>query len=345
MARNLLEGLSRRRDLELTAILLNEGKLADEIRRIGVPLTVLPETHRSFPAIVRRTREHLRRHAPDILHSHRYKENILAWLASGTGKGRRLVSTLHGLTEGSESKTEAANRIVRTVNDRILARRFDRMVAVSGNIRRVLVRKGFQEDKVRVIHNGIEMPLARPAGSGREEFVIGSLGRLFPVKDYPLMAEIASRVARREPRIRFELAGDGPERGRILERVRQHRLEEKFLLRGFLEDPCDFYRGLDLYLVTSRHEGIPISVLEAMGHGLPVVAPRVGGLEEIVTDGSQGCLVDGRDPEAYAERCLWLFKDAELRRRMGAAARKRVEDAFTVGRMTEQYHRLYLEMA
>jgi len=345
MARNLLEGLSKARDLELSVALLNEGKLAEEIRRIGIPLSVLPETEQSFPIILRRTREELQRHAPDIVHSHRYKENILAWLASRDRKGLRLMSTLHGLVETGVERRGTKNWIARRVNDLILSRRFWRVIAVSADIRRDLLRHGFGKGSVEVIHNGVALPKAFLRRDERREFVIGSLGRLVPVKDYPFMVEIASRIVRQDTRIRFELAGEGPERERVLEVVKQHGLEEKYLLRGFLEDPIDFYLGLDLYLMTSRHEGIPISVLEAMGHGLPVIAPRVGGLEEIMEDGRQGYLVNGRDPEMYAERCLRLMRDGELRGKMGAAARKRVEEAFTVERMVERYCLLYREIA
>jgi glycosyltransferase involved in cell wall biosynthesis len=155
------------------------------------------------------------------------------------------------------------------------------------------------------------------------------------------MVEIAREVRRETDRIRFELAGDGPEMRRIQELVERHGLEETFLLRGFLENLSEFYGSLDLYLNTSLHEGIPMSVLDAMSNGLPVIAPDSGGFGEILTDGIEGYLLEGRDPKAYADRCLRLFRDPALRDSMGSSARARVEREFSNDRMAREYRRMY----
>jgi glycosyltransferase involved in cell wall biosynthesis len=105
-----------------------------------------------------------------------------------------------------------------------------------------------------------------------------------------------------------------------------------------------FYAGIDIYLNTSLHEGIPMSVLEAMAHGLPVVAPAVGGIVEIIEDGVEGFLVEGRSPQAFAKKCI-LLQDGELRLKMGRAARARVEKAFSAQAMAQEYYRLYRELA
>ena len=111
-----------------------------------------------------------------------------------------------------------------------------------------------------------------------------------------------------------------------------------------LEDISAFYHGLDLYLNTSVHEGIPLSILEAMAHGLPVIAPKVGGLREVIDDGGQGYLLEGRDPKVFAEKCLLLFEDKALRQRMSQAARQKVMLEFSMARMSQQYNQLYLHM-
>ena len=127
--------------------------------------------------------------------------------------------------------------------------------------------------------------------------------------------------------------------------VHLHGLERTFLLRGFLSDMSGFYQGLDLYLNTSRHEGIPMSVLEAMAHGLPVVAPNVGGLKEIVDEGVHGFLVQERDPGSFADRCMLLYRDEGLRQRMGLASKERIEAVFSNRRMARDYHGLYRSIA
>jgi glycosyltransferase involved in cell wall biosynthesis len=127
--------------------------------------------------------------------------------------------------------------------------------------------------------------------------------------------------------------------------VDRYALGKIFLLRGFVEDVGDFYRNLDIYLNTSLHEGIPMTILEAMSQEIPVIAPDVGGMKEIIDDGIDGYLVHGRDPKAFAEQCLRLYNDDNLRLAMGASAREKVEEDFSTERMAKEYHQLYLEVS
>ena len=342
----LLKGLRAYQDLALSAIVLNHGRFADEVRKLGIRVDVVDETRLHFPQILRRVREILQEAGPDVVHSHWYKENLLAYLASRRGKTISLVSTQHGMPEYLGRRTDIKYMALHRFNFFILSRYFQGTVAVSNEVRKTLTeRHGFDESRTFVIYNGTEpCDGALPDRSGGG-FTIGSSGRFFPVKDFPLMVEIAREIARHADGIRFELAGTGPDEERIAEMVHLHGLERTFLLRGFLCDVSGFYQGLDLYLNTSRHEGIPMSVLEAMAHGLPVVAPNVGGLKEIVDEGVHGFLVQKRDPGTFADRCMLLYRDEELRQRMGLAAKERIEAVFSNRRMARDYHGLYRSIA
>jgi len=127
--------------------------------------------------------------------------------------------------------------------------------------------------------------------------------------------------------------------------IEKYELEKSFKVEGFVQNIAQFYDGLDLYLSTSMHEGIPMSVLEAMAHGLPVIAPKVGGFCEIIENGVHGFLVENRNAGDFAERCLSLYEDGQLRNRMGKAARDRVEKNFSIERMSSQYYKLYQEIS
>ncbi len=345
MACNLLRGLREYPDLDLHVLLLNEGRVAEELRSAGLSVTILDERRTSFPALCISARRHLGKISPHIIHSHRYKENILAYFARVPGRSPGLVSTQHGMPEPDNGAMRMRSRISAGWNGRILAGHFDRVVCVSFDTRdRILGNIDIPRDKVVVIHNGIELPEPCDPVRARGGTAAGSAGRFFPVKDYRLMVEIARVASERSLSLRFELAGDGPERGLLEERVARYSLENTFRFRGHEDDMNGFYRGIDFYLNTSLHEGIPMSILEAMAHRLPVVAPRIGGIAEIIEDGVEGFLVQGREPEAFAEKCLMLM-DAGLRRRMGQAAREKVERSFSAGRMAGEYHRLYRELA
>jgi len=342
MAFHLLEGLRAYPGIELSAVVLNQGILSEKIHGLGIPTYVVDETRHGFARILLEVRNIVRRIRPHVIHAHRYKENIAAFLAAGGVDCPRLVTTQHGLPEYYGQQPTLRQRIKQGLNHLVISRKFHKVIAVSEDIRAFFVREhGFSNDRIEVIHNGIRIPGETARKEAKGPFVIGSAGRLTAVKDYPLMVRIAREVAKSAEEVRFELAGDGPERERIKALIRESRLEERFRLCGFLEDMGAFYRGLDLYLTTSFHEGIPMTVLEAMASGLPVVAPGVGGLKEIIAHGVEGFLVGTRDPIEYAQRCLDLHKDHALRQRMGSAARQRVVEEFSLARMAERYYRLY----
>lgn len=343
MAFNLLRRLKGYSDLDLSVILLNEGRLADELRNSGLTVHVIDERRYSFWEIVCRIRAILRSAPPQLIHSHRYKENILAILATGPGGRINLIATQHGLPEFSGKKPPFAARFKSGVSFHILSRYFTKTVAVSGDVRNFLIKHcAFRKENVEVIHNGIEIPNAITPKDGVGLFVIGSSGRLFHVKDYPLMVDIARTIADLdEKNIRFELAGEGPEHSTLEALIQRYELRNRFILKGHQDDMDTFYRGLDLYLNTSVHEGIPMTILEALARGLPVIAPNVGGIGEIIENGVEGFLINGRHPHDFAEKCLLLRENEELRERMSKSARYKAEQAFSAERMAESYYRLY----
>lgn len=339
---HLLKYLKRHDNIELSAILLNEGKLADEIRGLGIRVDVVDETKRNIFQLVYDIRRILDLGSVDIVHSHRYKENILAFFSSKFGNGIQLAATQHGMPEILGKNKNRKYRFLHRLNTFLLRKYFSKVIAVSRNIQGIYTSTfGFPDHKITVIHNGTDIPTGPVSKNTKEHFVIGSMGRIFPVKDYLLMVEIAREIARVTDKIRFELAGDGPDTSKVEAAVGRYRLGRSFRLLGTVEDLPGFYQGIDLYLNTSLHEGIPMTVLEAMSYGIPVVAPNVGGLNEMLEDGKEGYLVNGRNPEDFANKCLHLYENRALGQSMGAFARMRVKKEFSNETMAREYHSMY----
>ena len=155
------------------------------------------------------------------------------------------------------------------------------------------------------------------------------------------MVQIAKEVLSKTDKVRFELAGEGPERDKILRLIEEYNLQQRFILRGFIDDVETFYHGLDIYINTSLHEGFPMSLLEAMACGLPIVAPKVGGIREMINDGHEGYLVEGRNPKEYSDKCMELIKNKQLIQRMGAASREKINNEYSMDSMANNYYRLY----
>lgn len=346
MAFHLLNSLKTIPGVDLFVVLLNKGRLSEELKSLGIPVYVIDESKRSFLEIAGMAVRILRKWAPHILHSHRYKENILSFLISMALREKvALISTQHGMPEFYDGSPSLLRRLKLQLNYRLLASKIDRTVAVSMDIKKSLVRDyGFQEKRIETIHNGIIVSEMSCHSKSKHDFVIGSAGRFFPVKDYPFMVEVAKEVVAKTSKIRFELAGEGPMLGVVQGLIRSYELEERFALRGFLHDASTFYQGLDVYLNTSLHEGIPMSVLEAMANGVPVIVPKVGGLEELVTDGVDGYLVDTRNPRDFADRCLCLYENDTLWQKMAHAAREKIIREFSTQQMVDDYVAMYMQV-
>jgi len=340
MAFGLIKELKTDASLSITAIVLNEGTLSGNLREIGVETHVFDEKSMSFIQILLQIRKIIKTNNINVIHSHRYKENLLAWCASFLRPAIRLISTQHGMPERT---TSLQSRILHGLNFIILARCFSVTVAVSKEIQDTFTNKmRFKKSRVAVVHNGISLPKMGNNHHDAAECVIGSAGRFVPVKNYPFMLEIARRC-KNEPKINFKLAGDGPDRAKLETLIKAHGLEATFTLCGHLPAMSGFYTSIDIFINTSLHEGIPMSILEAMAHGIPVIAPKVGGIPEILDDGKDGYLLPAGNAGLFAEKCILLCHDVELRKKLGASARNKIESLFSVKTCAEKYKAMYSE--
>jgi glycosyltransferase involved in cell wall biosynthesis len=232
-----------------------------------------------------------------------------------------------------------------SLNYSILKRYFNRTVAVSNDIRKVLLsREKFRPDQVTSIHNGIG--LVHPVPQGRSitgQVHIGTVGRMVAVKNYDLFLEVAAELKKEVNNVRFSILGNGPLQMSLTRRVKDLRLENEVTFYSPRLDPFPYYRSLDIYLNTSFHEGIPLTILEAMSCQKPVIAPSVGGIPEIITSGEQGLLVEDYTPGGFVRGCLPLLNNFELRKVLGENAFKRVSTCFSDYHMAESYKKVYYE--
>ncbi|MBI5180237.1 MAG: glycosyltransferase [Nitrospirae bacterium] len=370
MVYNLLSKLKEEQSLKIIALSLNEGILASKLKDAGIETYVIPEKNNSFAKVLLKAFNLLKKRKIDIIHSHRYKENILALLLSKTTGVKRLITTMHGLSEPPSTLTSASTltyeRNANTpvglktkIDYYILNNHFTRVVAVSQEMKNTLIQKyGFKEEKVEVIYNGIPLNLNLDLSLNLKSngaFHIGTVGRMVPVKDFNLFLEIAaelkkqvnSQSAIRNPKfdnVRFSILGDGPLKEQLTQKAKDLKIQNCVEFMPPRPDPFPYYQSLDLYLNTSLHEGIPLSILEAMACKKPVVAPKVGGMPEIISDGENGVLVEVREPKKFADSCLKLIQYKDMRFAMGDKASKRIAAYFSNSKMAEGYQRLYLEL-
>lgn len=338
---NLLKGLDSSARIEAMLVTLNNARLANLCKAERIRTTVISEADNAFPVLVWNVRKLVRAFKPHIIHSHGYKENILAFLGRDSTSSCNLITTLHGLPEGYDTiKAKIANKL----NFIVIKKVFDKLVTVSSDLRNILTNiLQIDQDKVVVINNGTEITGACHKNfSNKRNFIIGSAGRLFPVKNYTLLVRIAKEVCSRNRGIRFVLAGDGPQKTLIYRMIKEYNLEKNFHLLGHVDEMSDFYRMIDIYINTSKHEGMPMTILEAMANGALVVAPRIGALPDIIKHKRNGWLVERNTVSGFVDIIERVINtDPKMLKDISKAAKETVKKNFSMEAMTRSYVQLY----
>lgn len=212
------------------------------------------------------------------------------------------------------------------------------IIAVSEAVRDLLVRAGIPAKKIAVIHTGVELPPESARTATPREFVIGHMGAFTAEKGQDVITAAAGQLEASLPCARFVLAGEGP---RLAELRRLAPPNVTF--PGFLADHAAFFAAIDLFVMPSRSEAWGLAALEAMAHGVPVIASDVGGLREIVEHGRSGWLVPPGDASALARAITEAARNPERLREAGRAARERATQ-FSAARMAEQTEHFYYSL-
>lgn len=282
---------------------------------------------------------------PDVVHSYFFWPVLYGRLLRAAGRVPRLVENREDEGFAWGAHEYAWLRLTRRIPDRV--------VCVSEAVRRAAVRReGIEPGLATVVHNGIEDPdevpeetvasLRRELGFPEEAPVVGMVANLNrAVKGVDRFLEAVPAILEEVPSARFVVVGGGGDEERLREAAREEGVGDRVAFPGYREDVEAFYGLMDVSVLTSHSEGLSITLLESMGHGLPVVATRVGGNPEVVVDGETGFLVPPDRMGVFADRVVELLLDPAMRADMGRAGRTRVRREFTLERAARRYLRLY----
>lgn len=335
-------------DASVGAKVRSHGWLYDEMERAGLSPRLVA-THGAFDVhYLARIARIARSERADVIHAHLLTASVYC-SAVGMLTGIPVVSTFHGT--GDIGPASRFTRLKLAVINRGSAR----IAFVSDHLRRsLLATTNLDGAKAVVVHNGIDCRRFAPSphgrlrvelGLGAKRLVVGSVGNIRPAKDYETLLDAAALLARRGAAIDFVIAGDDKLGLRAGLEARRSRLGIDHMVRfiGFRSDAAEFLNGLDALVLSSRHEGFSLATVEAMACGLPVVATRCGGPEEIVADGKTGLLVDVQSPDQLAD-ALMRVTDPQVRQQLGARARATAVDHFDVSAMVRRFEALYAQL-
>jgi sugar transferase (PEP-CTERM/EpsH1 system associated) len=297
----------------------------------------------------------LHRLRPAVVHT----RNLAALEASVPAWAVRVPVRIHSEHGWDENDPDGGNTRYRRVR-RLYVRFVQHYVALSRQLERYLTEGvGVPANRITQIYNGVDTERFRPRDSERpavpgfpfatpDLWVVGTVGRLQPVKDQPNLASAFAHALRDNPeaarRMRLVIVGAGPMRERVMQILGAAGLTDLAWLPGERHDVADILRCLDCFVLPSRSEGISNTILEAMASSLPVVATRTGGNGELVEDGTSGSIVPHSDVDALRAAILRYFQEPELARVHAAAARRRAQITFGLDAMVAAYEQVYLSL-
>jgi glycosyltransferase involved in cell wall biosynthesis len=324
-----------------------EGAWADSLRAEGAEVTALRRRSGFHPSLGSAVATIASRNRATVIHCHHYSPFVYGSLARIWRPSSKVIFTEHGRLSDAPPSTK------RMVANWILRRAPQEVFAVSEHLKAHLVAEGFSREQVHVVYNGIDVgppPDARARSCIRQRLavsddtlVVATIARLDPVKDLDTMIRATTMLAARRP-ILLIVVGEGVERNRLETLTTRLGAATSVRFLGHREDARTWLSGCDVYANSSIHEGVSLTILEAMAAGLPTVATAVGGTPEII-DGTCGRLVPARDAAALANALDELAERDALRRELGATARQRVEQRFTIERMVQEYRAAYYSAA
>lgn len=341
----LVNGLDPRRVQSAICSTTPSGALK-ELVSATVPVHDLNRRNGNDVRLIWALQRLFRRERPDVVHTHGWGTLLEGLLAARLAGVPAVVHGEHGTLQLKRHQRWLQRQAWLSA---------DRVLSVSSRLaERMASEMRLPAGRVTTIRNGVD--LTRFSSSSRsvaretlgvpaEALVFGTVGRLVPVKDHATLLQAFAHVSRDRIDALLLVSGEGPLRAPLLARARELGVDDRVRFLGHRQDVETVLAALDVFVLSSVSEGLSNTILEAMASGLPVVATRVGGADELVLDGETGLLVPPAAPDAMAAALRQLVANERGRRSMGTAARDRAEREFALSTMVERYDTLYVDLA
>lgn len=338
---SILENLDR--DIFEVSCICPPGPLAGEIRviRRKVELEVITMKSRSDWQAIKHIRKYIKHIKPDVIHVHGTRAGSLGRLAS-IGLNKPVIYTEHLWTKDFSLDNSFLNYIHHTAG--WLLDLFTTLnIAVSESVKEFMIKANISyADKIQVMYNGIE-PTKTKADifNDNQEFWLGTVGTLIPVKGIQYLIRALPLVRREFPETKLEIIGEGPYKKSLEKEVKRQKLDKFVKFSGFQADVEKSLAKLDVYVQPSLSESFGLAIVQAMSVGLPIVATNAGGIPEVISDGRTGLLVASAKPKELAQAILMILRDRTLAHRLGDAARKESVVRFNLKDMIAQVEKIY----
>lgn len=318
-------------------------ELAQAATSMGLKVKIFPCRGRFDLRTISNIRAFIDKDYPNLLHSHGYKANFYA-LCATRGKMPWVVTNHNWLRTTFNLKLYAHL-------DSFLIKYANKVVTVSDDIAIEMVKRGVPKEKISVIDNGINLQrfsnqgshetLKRSFGFNEKSRIIGTVASLREGKGHIYFLEAAKSITSSFPDARFLIVGDGRERDRLEKKTAELGLSEKVIFAGSRKDIPEILSILDIFVLPSLKEGMPMALLEAMAAKRPVIATNVGAVPKVVVDKETGLLVEPRNPKALSATISELLVNKQTAARLGSKGYQKVENEFSAKTMATRYLEIY----
>jgi len=332
---------------KLNVILLNHGTLERKLKEIDINVHVIDENKYNAISIIIKLIKLFFHIKPEIVHTHRIKENILAGIASLV-IGAKSIRSVHGAQEHASGWSRPHKKLMH-FTDWLIGRYIQTyIISVSEDLAKT-IEKSYPVSKVKIIENGIDYinleKMTRDKSNLKNEtpYKIGIIGRLVPVKRIDLFINIAISFHNLHPDIDsvFYIYGDGPLKEKLIDYYKNSNTNQKIIFCGHSNNIHKDISNLDAILVTSDHEGLPMTVLEAMSIKTPLICHSVGGITKALDSGNNGILINNQNPDEYANAIEYVFNNKEATNTRLNNALNTIINNYSAETNAEKYFNIY----
>jgi len=310
------------------------GKFTEKLKKENCKLYVLNLKKDPFSFI--KLFIYIKKEKIEILQSFLFVANIIGRIYGKILKIKLIIS--------SQRSTDPWRKWYHWVIERITKNLVDIYISNSYAAKDILIKKAkIPRKKIKVIHNGIEI-IENIEKLKKDYIAIGTIGNLRKAKGYFNLIKTAKIVIEKFKNVKFYIIGEGELKGEILKRIKEEKVEEFFILTGYVEDVSQYLKIFDIFVLPSLWEGCPVSLLESMSYGIASIATDVGDVSYIIENGKSGFIVEKNDYIKMAEKIIYLIENEEERKKLGEEARERIKKYFSFEEMIKKYASIYLDV-
>ena len=350
-----LSALTKKEDLLVTCVLFNNGILEKKLKKKNIKTIVLDETRFNNFSLLYKLSKIIRNEAPHIIHVHAVKEHFLVKCSSILSRNViPIIRTVHGARKSPDNlpfkKSLRSNSVV-FLDNFLITYAADAIIAVSKSLEQEFYKRKVKGTVYQIYNaiNTLEYDLKNNQSNGvlresygaKDCFWIGTAARLAEPKNLQMLIKAGQYLVEREIPFKISIFGDGPLKQELQNLIERYALSDKVELHGFELEIQSVINALDVFVLCSIHEGLPMALLEAMFLKTPVVCTEVIGIQEVVENGVNGLLVPLNDSNALAESLITLYHKQDLASKLANHAKVLLDEKFSLSKTNELLCNLY----